>query len=211
MKSIPAAILVRVSTNKQETDRQIYELETVAKAKGWHVAEVIKEQITGSTRLREALDRVVQLAEAGKIKKVLVHEVSRVARRNSVAHDFLERLEEAGVSLYWHAQAIETLLPNGKRNPAAGIMFSLLAEMARNEKETLVDRIKSGLDEAKRKGRTLGRPVGSTLDAADLIAKHPDIAKELRAAKNSVRKIAKLTDKAKGTVMAVKKALAAKR
>jgi DNA invertase Pin-like site-specific DNA recombinase len=48
------------------------------------------------------------------------------------------------VSLYWHAQAIETLLPGGKRNPAAGIMLALLAEMARNETETLRERIKSG-------------------------------------------------------------------
>ena len=43
-----------------------------------------------------------------------------------------------GVSLYWHAQRIETLLPSGKRNPAASIMFSLLAEMALNERDRSV-------------------------------------------------------------------------
>lgn len=64
-------------------------------------------------------------------------------------------LEALGVSLYWHAQRIETLLPSGRRNPAASIMFSLLAEMARNERETLVERIKSGLAEARRKGHRL--------------------------------------------------------
>ena len=87
------------------------------------------------------------LVRARRIK--LVHEISRLARRNSVAHRFVETLEECGVSLYWHAQGIETLLPNGKRNPAAGIMLALLAEMARNQTETLRERINSGLAEAR--------------------------------------------------------------
>jgi len=104
---------------------------------------------------RDGLRRAEQLARDGKIKKVLVHEISRIARRNSVAHRFVETLEECGVSLYWHAQSIETLLPNGKRNPAAGIMLALLAGMARNESETLRERIKSGLALARKKAYCL--------------------------------------------------------
>lgn len=205
---IPVAILVRVSTSKQDTDRQTAELESVAKAKGWHIVEVIAETVSGSSKDRPGLDRALEMARQGLIRKVLVHEVSRVARRNSVAHAFIEDLAEAGVSLYWHAQGLETILDNGKRNPAAGVMFSLLAEMARAEKETLVERINSGLAEARRRGRTLGRPVGTTTDAADLIAKHRDIAKLLKAGKTSIRQIASITGKASGTVMAVKRAMA---
>lgn len=206
--AFPVAILVRVSTQKQETDRQKTELEAVASAKGWTVFEVIEEQgVSGSSKVRRGLDRVIELAEAKKIRKVLVHEVSRVARKNSAAHAFLERLEELHVSLYWHAQGLETILDNGKRNPSAAIMFALLSEMARAEKETLVERINSGLAEARRKGKTLGRPIGSTMDAAALVAKHPDIAKLLRAGKTSIRQVAAITGKAKGTVMAVKKAM----
>jgi hypothetical protein len=69
---------------------------------------------------------------------------------------------------------------------------------------------RSGLAEARRKGVTLGRPVGSTLDPADLLTKHPDICRQLQAGK-SIRDIAAITGKAKGTVMAVKKAMAAQR
>lgn len=99
------------------------------------------------------------------------HEVSHLARRNSIAHAFVETLEELKVSLYWHQQGIETLLPNGKRNPAAAIMFALLAEMARAEREILSERIKSGLNEAKRKGRKLGRPAGSTDSPEEFLKK----------------------------------------
>lgn len=207
MKPIPVAILVRVSTQKQETDRQMTELQAVASAKGWHVIEMIQEQgVSGSSKVRHGLDRVIELAESKKIRKVLVHEVSRIARKNSAAHAFIERLEELHVSLYWHAQGLETILDNGKRNPAAAIMFALLSEMARAEKETLVERINSGLAEARRKGRTLGRPVGSTLDDAELVAKHDDVARAIRAGK-SLRDIAARTGKGLSTVKRVKKAM----
>lgn len=104
---------------------------------------------------RHDLHEVEELAPEGKIKKVLVHEVSRLARRNSLVHKFVETTEELGVSLYWHAQGVETLMSNGKRNPAASIMLALLAVMARNEVETLSTRIKSESAEARRKGRKL--------------------------------------------------------
>jgi len=203
----PVAILVRVSTRKQETDRQISELESVASARGWLVVETIREDgVSGSSKQRPGLIRVLDLARAKTIRKVLVHEVSRIGRRNGVVHNFLDDLTDLGVSLYWHAQGIETLLDNGKRNPAASIMFSLLAEMARSEKETLVERINSGLAEARRKGKVLGRPVGSTMDDAALLAKHPDVVRQLRA-KKSIRDVSAITGKGTSTVKRVKKAL----
>lgn len=203
----PVAILVRVSTAKQETDRQIAELEAVAKAKGWHVAETIREHgVSGSSKIRPGLDRALELARQGEIRKVLVHEVSRIGRRNSVVHSFIEGLTESRVSLYWHSQGIETLLENGKTNPATAIMLAVLAEMARAEKETLVERINSGLAEARRRGRTLGRPVGSTMDDAALLAKHAGVVKLLRSGQ-SIRHAAKITGKAKGTVETVKRVL----
>lgn len=207
-KPVPVAIIVRVSTNKQETTRQLHELQAVAESKGWQVAEVCQETVSGSANIEErpALLRVLELAKTGKIKKVLVHEVSRVARRPSVALTFVEMLEAHCVSLYWHAQSIETLLPNCKRNPAAAIMLALLSEMARAEKDTLRERIMSGLAEARRKGSKLGRPEGTTLEKAELLAKHKDIVRLLKDGQ-SVRNAAKITGKGASTVQRVKAAL----
>ena len=208
---VPVAILVRVSTAKQETARQVSELRAVAVSKGWQVVEVC-EELAVSGRAdeseRHGLQRVEALAAAGTIKKVLVHEVSRLARRNSIVHKFVESLEDRGVSLYWHAQSIETLLASGKRNPAAGVMLALLAEMARSETETLRERIKSGLAEARRKGRKLGRPEGTGLEASELLAKHKDLVRLLKDGQ-SVRNAAKIAGKGVSTVQRVKAALAA--
>lgn len=207
MKSagIPVCILVRVSTVKQETARQISELTKYAADKNYRVIEVCEETISGSASDddRHGLRRAEQLAREGKVKKVLVHEVSRLARKNSVAHRFVEILEECGVSLFWHAQRIETLLPNGKRNPAAGIMLALLAEMARNESETLRERIKSGLALARKRGVTLGRRKGTTLNREDFLRKHRDIVRKLNAG-HSIRNTAKITEKGVSTVQRVK-------
>lgn len=205
VKSIPVTILVRVSTSKQETNRQVNELKQYAASKGYAVIEVCQETISGqaSDDERAGLRRVEELAAAGKIRKVLVHEISRIARRNSVAHKFVETLEQHGVSLYWHAQGIETLLPNEKRNPAAGIMLALLAEMARGEHDLLKARIASGLAEARRRGQKLGRPVGTTTAPAELLQKHKDIVRLLKAGQ-SVRNAATIAGKGVSTVQRIK-------
>jgi DNA invertase Pin-like site-specific DNA recombinase len=120
----------------------------------------------------------------------------------------MESLEACGVSLYWHAQGIETLMEDGRRNPAAGIMLALLAEMARSEVETLRARINSGLAEARRNGVKLGRPKGSTLPPAIFLQKHKDVSRHLRTGQ-SVRNTAKITRKSVSTVQRVAKALRA--
>ena len=205
---IPVAILVRVSTSRQETHRQISELQTYAESKRYDVVDICRETVSGCAddSARKGLRRAEELARSGTINKVLVHEISRLARKNSVAHRFVEALEECGVSLYWHAQGIETLLPNGKRNPAAGIMLALLAEMARSEVEVLRARINSGLAQARRNGVKLGRPKGSTLAPNVFLNRHRDIARQLKAGQ-SLRNAAKIVGKSLSTVQRVKKAL----
>ena len=69
-------------------------------------------------------------------------------------------------------------------------MLALLAEMARNETETLRARIMSGLAEARRKGSKLGRPEGTGYDAKRLLEEHRDIVRLLKAG-YSIRKTAK--------------------
>ena len=170
--AIPVAIIVRVSTSRQETARQVSDLQALAESKGWQVVEVCKETISGSAALedRAGLMRALALAQAGRIKKVVVHEVSRVARRSSVAQSFVEALDACGVSLYWHAQSIETRLPNGKRNPAAGIMLALLAEMAQAEKDTLRERINNGIAYARSTAPRPGSLSGGQRGAATMPA-----------------------------------------
>jgi DNA invertase Pin-like site-specific DNA recombinase len=203
---VPVALLVRVSTDRQSTARQVSELQAVAEAKGWRVVEVCEEAgISGQAEeeARTGLRRAADLAAGGQVKKVLVHEVSRLARKNSVVHKFVEGLEDHGVSLYWHAQQIETLMASGKRNPAAGVMLALLSEMARAEVETLRERINSGLAAARAKGVKLGRKVGSGRSRRAFLDAHRDVVRLLKDG-HSIRNAAKISGKGISTVQRVK-------
>jgi DNA invertase Pin-like site-specific DNA recombinase len=77
--------------------------------------------------------------------------------------------------------------------------------MARAERETLSERIKSGLEEAKRKGRKLGRRPGAAHTKKEFLAKHSDIVRRLKEG-HSVRNTAKITGKGISTVQRVKAA-----
>ena len=136
----------------------------------------------------------------------MVHEVSRIARSNSILHRFVENLEAHSCSLYWHSQAIETLLPNGKRNPAASIMLSLLSEMAVAEVELLRERINSGLAQARRKGVVLGRPTGTKMSSDSILSRHADVVRLLKKGQ-SIRNAGKISGKGFSTVQRVKKIL----
>jgi len=203
--ALPVVILVRVSTARQDTDRQISELTEYANRKGYEIVEVCRETISGRAdeTERHGMRRAEELVLSGRVRKVLVHEVSRLARKNSTIHRFVEMLEENGASLYWHAQSLDTVLDNGKRNPAAAIMLAILAESARNEVDVLRERINSGLAEARRKGKVLGRPKGSTVSQNIWLETHRDILRQLRAGQ-SIRNAAKITGKGVSTVQRVK-------
>ena len=129
----------------------------------------------------------------------------RLARR-MVERDHIKHWKSSASLCIWHAQSIETLLSSDKRNPAAGIMLALLAEMARNESEILRERIKSGLALARKRGALLGRRKGTTLTREQFLRKHKDIARQIRAGQ-SVRNTAKIVGKGLSTVQRVKVAL----
>ena len=76
-------------------------------------------------------------------------EVSRLGRSTVEVLQIVEELTQLGISIYVQNFGIETL-KNGKRNPVAQFMFTLLAEFTRLERETLRERILSGMDEARR-------------------------------------------------------------
>ena len=75
-------------------------------------------------------------------------EVSRLGCSTVEVLQIEEELTQLGISIYVKNFGLETL-KNGKRNPVAQFMFTLLAKFARPERETPRERILSGMDEAE--------------------------------------------------------------
>ena len=199
-----AVIFVRVSKKEQDYQRQVEDLRAVAQSQAVQVVAEISEKISGAKRNqdREGIQQLLELSRRGTIQKVLVSEVSRLGRSTVEVLQIVEELTQLGISIYVQNFGLETL-KNGKRNPVAQFMFTLLAEFARLERETLRERILSGMDEARRQGVTIGRPAGVTEDKAVFLKKYAAVARQLRAGL-SVRKTAKLCEVAINTVRKVK-------
>lgn len=198
------AILCRVSTDSQETSRQTLELKKLCQEKDWNVVAIIENKESGMKKSLEGLKEVRSLASAGKIQKVVVSEISRIARRLSVVSKFVEDMEELKVSVFWQNQGLETLLENGERNGVANMFLAAFAEIARNERETTIKRIRSGLEAAKAKGKKLGRPLNTTKSTEQFLLDHKGIVKRLNA-NLTIRDIARLEEASFSTIMKVKK------
>ena len=196
-------IFVRVSKREQDYQRQIEDLRIVAQSQHVEIVAEISEKISGAKSNQEwdGIQELLRLAQNGVINKVLVQEVSRLGRSTVEVLEILEELTALKISVYVQNFGFETL-KNGKRNPIAQFMFTLLAEFARMERETLRERILSGMDEARRQGKHLGRPDGSTENKEAFLKKYPSVVRNLRKG-ISVRKTAKICDISINTVRKV--------
>lgn len=208
--NMKVAIFARVSTTdgRQDNTRQTSELEALCVRNNWNVIETICEEISGakSRHDRPGLKRLIALAQAGKIDKVVISEISRIGRNVSDGIAVIDQLTKAGVSIFIQNIGMETLLSDGKTNFMFKPIILTLMGFAEMEREQLRERVKSGLENAKRKGKQLGRPNGSTKSDQDILKQYPAIVKQLKA-ERSIRETAKLCDVANGTVVKVKQAL----
>src|SRR5690606_31809948 len=92
----------------------------------------------------------------------------------------LLELDEYGVGFISVTQPVLNL---GHSNPFRRTMLAAFAEIAEIERETIVQRVRSGLDAAKKRGIKLGAPIKASPEKQKL-------ARDLRAAGRSYREIA---------------------
>ena len=120
-----AFILARVSKSTQDYERQVTELRNVASSRDYDVIEEIVSKHTGDTNNgnRPDIQRLIALAQLGAMQTLLVSEVSRLGRKTFEILKVLEILTEQGINIYVHNFKIDTLLPDGKRNPVGDSSF----------------------------------------------------------------------------------------
>jgi DNA invertase Pin-like site-specific DNA recombinase len=211
-KTPPKAVIYsRVSTQEQDNDRQVQELKAYAESKGLEVYEIVQEKLSGATGYqdRQDLSRVLELARQKQFQLLLVHEVSRLGRNTLDVLQVLEELATLRISVYVHQYKLETLDDEGNRNPLAQFIFTMLADISRMERENLIYRIKSGIERARREGKHVGRPPGSTLSEQELLKRHKKVVRLLREG-HSIRNTASIAGCSTGTVQKVKQRLGQK-
>jgi DNA invertase Pin-like site-specific DNA recombinase len=188
-------VYYRVSTDKQDLDSQVHAVEawlkTLPEAKRPKSVTVFKDEgVSGTTAKRPGFQALLAAAQAGKIDTIVCYKLDRFSRSATTAIRLLLNLDEVGVSFISVTQPALNL---GHENPFRRTMMAAFAEIAEIERDTIVARVKAGLEAAKKKGVKLGTPKKLSLVKATQ-------AKQLRAQGKSIRDIAKAMKLSVGSV-----------
>jgi DNA invertase Pin-like site-specific DNA recombinase len=147
------AIYARVSTDKQAADMQLSELRSYVKRSKWGIyKEFIDHGYSGSTTNRPAFAGMMVAAQKKEFDILLVWKLDRLSRSLKDLITTLDELRAFGIDFISYDNQMDTSTPSGK------LLFSLIGAMAEFEQEIIRERVKAGLENARRKGKTLGRP-----------------------------------------------------
>lgn len=163
---------LRVSTTKQDVENQEHAILKYADIEGMKVNQWFKLEASSRKSAKERrIDELLNTLEVGDT--LIVSELSRLGRSLSQVVLIVDELLEKGVTFIAVKQGMKL---NGDKDMTAKIQIAMFGLMAELERDLLSERTKMGLDAAKKKGKILGRPKGSTgkskLDGKEEEIKH---------------------------------------
>ena len=203
-----AVIYARVSStgDRQDTARQIKDLEKYARSQNVEIVKIYEEHVSGAKRIeeRQVLTECLEYCTRNSVDFLLLSELSRLGRSTLQVLRSLEILHEAKVSVYIQNLGLYTLQPGGKVNPIASIMVTVLAEMANIERSNIQYRLNSGRANYIANGGKLGRKKGSTKSEEKLKDEYKETILLLKKG-YSIRNVAKLQGIGISTVQRIKK------
>jgi DNA invertase Pin-like site-specific DNA recombinase len=184
-----AAVYARVSTfNGQDPTMQTRELIEYCQRRGWDVFDTyVDTGVQGKKDSRPELNRLMADAHARRFDVVVCWRFDRFSRSVSHLCRTLETFNALKINFISMIEQIDTTTPAGT------FVFHVLAAVAESERQTIVERVRGGLRNARAKGKRLGRP-RKTVDA--------DRINSLRASGHSWRTIAGMMKLSVGTVYA---------
>lgn len=152
-----AVAYVRVSSKSQNVDRQIEDLEKYAESINFKIVKTFEDTISGfksEINERPGFKKLKSflLNKKNGTNNLLVHEVSRLGRKNFEVQNTIEEFYKHQINIHFKDLRLSTLDSNGIKNPESNIIISILGSMAENENRLLKDRIKSALLSSARKG-----------------------------------------------------------
>lgn len=156
-------LLCRVSTNAQDYSRQVNELMAYCQQQGWSIEKIFANKVSGakSNEERTEIMELVEYVKTHDIDRVCVLEISRLGRNTLEALKVIQLLNEHGICLYVKNYNLETIV-DGRINPIASLICTILLEIAQMERLTIRERMTSGREQyiakCRKEGIKMGRP-----------------------------------------------------
>ena len=163
----------RCSTNesKQDVNRQIKEL----KAAG--ADEVVFEYEHGDSKTKKELQMLLALSKAGDT--IITTEVSRLSRSTQQLCELIETIREKKLRLIMIGR-IAIDCRKGMVDPMSEAFLQMAGVFSQLELAMIRARVKSGMENAKAKGKRIGRPTTTKEDIPAVFFKHYAIFMEGR-------------------------------
>ena len=180
----------RCSTNesKQDVNRQIKEL----KAAG--ADEVVFEYEHGDSKTKKELQMLLALSKAGDT--IITTEVSRLSRSTQQLCELIETIREKKLRLIIIG-SIAIDCRKGMVDPMSEAFLQMAGVFSQLELAMIRARVKSGMENAKAKGKKIGRPVTTKEDIPAVFFKHYAIFME---GKMNVSELARVCGVSRPTV-----------
>lgn len=161
------AIYARVSTERQAVDMQLAVLREYVQRAGWKIyREFVDEGYTGKNISCPAFKEMMDEARRRKFDVLLVWKLDRLSRSLKDLICTLDELGHLGIDFISYDNKIDTSSPTGK------LVFQVVGAVAESKRNIISERVKTGLRNAGRKDKRLGRPPVSpmVIDKAKKIA-----------------------------------------
>jgi DNA invertase Pin-like site-specific DNA recombinase len=180
------ALYARTSTRQQDPDIQLHALRAYARNRNALSIEFV-DQTSGRKDSRPALNDLLRSARRREISALVITKLDRLARSIRHLSTMVRELEALGVDLVVLDQAIDTATPAGR------LLLNVLGSIAEFEADLIRERVVAGIENARRKGVTIGRP--AKLDAEAVLR-----ARQLRARGLSLRQVGRVVGASASTV-----------
>lgn len=207
-----AVIYARVSSvgDRQNTARQVADLNAHALATGLQVVKTFEEHISGAKRNseREVLAACLDYCEQEQVGVLLISELSRLGRNVWEVQENTKRAIDSGLNVYFQKEQFSLFMADGKVNPFTAIFVAVLGTCAQMERDAIAYRLNSGRAKYIADGGKLGRKQGSVKSDADMLEQYPEAVKRLRKGQ-PIREVAKLCNMSPTTAMKLKKIISA--
>lgn len=155
----------RCSTNEslQDINRQIREL----KQQGATDKTIYREYESGTKENRAELQKLLEVVKPSDT--IVATEVSRITRSTKQLCDIIELAKNRHIKLVLGTFVVDC---SKELDPMTEGMLKMMGVFAELERNMISQRVKSGMENAKSKGKTIGRPTVTADDIPAVFYKH---------------------------------------
>ena len=120
---------------------------------------------------REGGIKLNKLVDEGKVREVVVEELSRLGRNTIDTLTTLKSFEEKGINVVVRGMGNLQSMIDGKKNPIWNLITSVMSSLYELERENILERTEMGRKMYVMNGGKLGRKIGSVENRNEFLQK----------------------------------------